>query len=676
MQYEQQWGEVDRVAALVFEKKISDFKQLVFSAREYEGIRQTLQEIADILGQHKYVSVELPPANDDEAASPRIVHFIRNNRESRVSSGAEEVLTVRVTTKDKERRCTSLECGVSFVDGDPVAKDSAQASLELPDSYISRVKDFLKLTFARPVCLEVSTQGYHELGDDLVMGLVDTGGQDKYVNKLSEAQAAQGMTVVQINRAGPPHPTHQYIRTGLHVRADHVHLMFVQDDNPNKFVVKEKMFGEFDFRPEINAMARHDTGRPAILAKATVNHLKHLGIRPAMLVGHYVDGIETAQRIRDFYNGRCADLQKIPPGRTFGVVHSTGHLKELKLRRAGVQISDDLNIENRKETEGVVFRDADTKLISVSNEITDSLIAFYSAKRDSLGFQPAGVDPNQFSPRAPGVSRDDPIYSDFWQQLAQLSRDNDPEGRGFTVEELQGMKMVYEVGRPIFTKGKHVSLQAFQHLLEVHSERDVFFAINIPRMDSREMEDLARRDPDSPDLKYILDLNRQIDQSGLGKYIIRKPSFTEEEIAKLGQLSHVLVTAATMETWGMVVQEAAMSGVAIISSNAVPIASEVLRGNDVIEVGPIEEKKVYKFEIGKGVVLVDGNAPHTMACAMEHLLYPTELNSGRPEDLRKRLGESAYRKVCQRTWEAIALDMGKRAGFDYNTDATGNTIVV
>ncbi len=500
MQYEQQWGEVDRVAALVFEKKISDFKQLVFSTKEYEGIRQTLQEVVSILGEHNYVSVELPPVNDDEAASPRIVHFIRARRESGANSspGTEEVLTIRVTTKDKERRCTSLECGISFVDGDPIANDSVQGSCELPDKYISRVKNFLQLTFARPVCLEVSTQGYHELGADLVMGLVDTGGQDKYVNKLSEAQATQGMTVLQINRAGPPHPTHQYVRTGLHVRADHVHLMFVQDDKPSKFIVKERMFGEFDFRPEIKAMARLDTGRPAILAKATVNHLRHLGIRPAMLIGHYVDGIETAQRIRDFYNGRCVDQQKIPPGRTFGVVHSTGHLKELKLRRAGVEISDDLNIDNRKETEGVVFRDADTKLVSISNEITDSLVDFYGANRNSLGFQPAGVDPNQFSPRAPGVSRDDPIYSDFWKQLAELSRDNDPKGQGFTVEELQGMKMAYEVSRPISTKGKHVLLQAFQHLLGARPEKDVFFAINVPRMDSREMQDLARRDPDSP----------------------------------------------------------------------------------------------------------------------------------------------------------------------------------
>ncbi|WKZ57641.1 MAG: glycosyltransferase [Bdellovibrionota bacterium] len=614
-------------------------KELLFASKaEHPSISQVpeipelelLRRVDAVMGHHKYVTVEL--LLDDGAVQK--VHFVR----PKDFPGA---VAIHVAVHDKIAagpRFSSLALRAFLglpEDAVPTQLTSGYLAHEI-DGVLSRVEDFLDKRSKKPLVVNVSTQGYHEPGPLLIMGrLTDTGGQDGYCYQTAQAYSRMGFQVVNVNRGGPNHPIHGFVRVGMHYHADGCDLLFL-DDGDEGFVVKEDMYetpGLEQFDDLTMAGSRKKEGRCPKLAEDLLRQLEKEQV--VLMIGHYADGGETTRIAAEIIKGQNGER---PP--VWHVPHSTGYLKRDTLQKAGLPVEERFHIEDRARTEARVYAHAD-RVLSTSPEISHSLTHHYHLPAHEI--LPIGVDTSLFHPRPAGVSRTDPRYNRIWGELSRLS--------GRSVEDLQGAEMVLEYSRTVSTKGKLDVINGFAKSLELDPGRNRILVMNIADPQESGLSEV--------DNQYARELRQRIVELGLQGKVIFKGNFdAREECPLLCQITDVAISGAKMETWGMAVHEQASSGCPIFCTTIVPIGTNVLQGSEPYEVAFPGGSTV---SWGTGVVRFNPGDINAIA----HLISYAFSAEGR-EPIRQ-LGERAYHQVIpEYAWDGILQKaLEKFGGFTF-----------
>jgi len=258
----------------------------------------------------------------------------------------------------------------------------------------------------------ITNHGIHQW--KIIPGLPDTGGQNVFVNQLTEALAKLGFKITIVNRGGYAHPATGEWRQGLHYKDEHQRILYLEDGR-NEFVRKEDM-GEQIPR----------------LVEFLKNFLDAEGTKVNLILSHYWDGA----KIGVLYNkSRREQVTHV------WVPHSLGTLKK---RNVTKDQWARLRIDERIETEKGLIGDLDG--IAATSSIIKWALQKDYGYTTSL-FLPPCIDTARYYPRK--VTDDESIWS-------FLSRHS-----GLSAEEVRGCKIVTEISRTDTTKRKNVLIKAF-----------------------------------------------------------------------------------------------------------------------------------------------------------------------------------------------------------------------
>lgn len=275
----------------------------------------------------------------------------------------------------------------------------------------------------------LSTHGVHEW--EVVPGLVDTGGQNVFVNQFAEALAAHGYKITIINRGGYPHPVSGKLRRGLSYHDENLRLLYLEDGIA-KFIRKEDM---------------GDSIEPLACSLTAFAEEESLPID--MLISHYWDAAAIAE----------AFLQKMEVSAPHvWIPHSLGRIKKTNVPSSSW---GKLRIDERiSREEGLLSR---LVLVgSTSPRISESLKKDYGYSGKILWLPPC-IDTDRFYPHR--VAEDAPI----WEILSKAS--------GESIIHLRKRRIIAEISRTDRTKRKDILIQAFAQVRETHT--DTMLAISI-----------------------------------------------------------------------------------------------------------------------------------------------------------------------------------------------------
>ncbi|MCB0337112.1 MAG: glycosyltransferase, partial [Bdellovibrionales bacterium] len=521
--------------------------------------------------------------------------------------------------------------------------------------------EFVRLRYEMPNFVQVERQGYFERGKRMHLALTDTGGETKYVEEQALALAKMGFCVTVVNQGGVEHPHHHDVREGLHYKADFVDVLFVNDGN--EFVKKENTMPVYDFN------TLDENNRPPVLLDGVYTKLAQqvalaMDERPVKhVLGHYICGAMVGY---EFYKLREGTDQEIPTLPGF-LIHSLGAVKLRRVIEAKEPLSQiaTYNLERRIETEKRLIQSGEVFLYPVSKELHRSVEEHYGAMTD--GFFPAAVDPRQFYPRGADIGKNHKRYNNLYIELALdklqitgrfdtfVSRlDLEPDmkealktaSRGDSwiatlkesygievkdirnalsqeIEELQRSFIVTETSRTVPTKGKDGVIKSFAHALKKSGRKDMQLVINIADFD---------KDSSAAESSHIEKLHQLVAELKLEENIIFRPSFDNSDVALIDQIAEVFLSDASMETWGMSVQQAAACRSFLICSDKIPFATEEAGGEErqVIEVElSLKDDKTVKtsYEMTQGCVIF----PQGDSIAAGEALYQVVTQSGNEE---------------------------------------------
>ncbi|MBN8548957.1 MAG: glycosyltransferase [Deltaproteobacteria bacterium] len=587
--------------------------------------QQRVERLSSLLGSHRYVSFQLV---DDDGR--RAVHLTR-------PKDRPDLIAVHVaneTTLPSGARYSSLEVRSFFgVKGGAVEAEFPDAAARL-DQVLDRVEAFMAARATRPLMVNVSTQGFHERSRHLVLGLADTGGQDQFIEDIAKVTADLGFQVVNVNRGGPSHPDLGFVREGMHYGADGVDMLYLHDGN-DAFIRKEDMYDTVEPVEGEDGFSKSRIVQEGPCHKLAAILLQHLRTErhPVALVGHYADGGETIRLCTNLMRLEGREVPKV-----VHIPHSTGLLKAERLQADGGTVDPGLRIPDRVRTESEVYESTDV-LLSTSRDMTESLENGYGTRvHDTILI---GVQTDRFHPREPGVGRDDPRYDAVWQDLSKIS--------GRSIPELQAAQMVLEYSRTSAAKDKGTTIRAFAESLK-EADQDRILVMNIADPNGKGVGELDRA--------HARELHDLIDTLGLRGKIITQGNFPNERCALLCQLADVYISSAKLEPWGMAVQEAAASGLPIVASTAVAIASERLVGD--------QRKTIYEggqpvLTKGPGALMFKPGDYRSAAFALNRLL-----NEGGQEE-RQSIAKGAYDAVIPEcTWPRILTRLwGEHLGVQF-----------
>jgi mannosylfructose-phosphate synthase len=278
----------------------------------------------------------------------------------------------------------------------------------------------------RPHTLMITNHGIHEW--NVTPGLPDTGGQNVYVNQLTEALIETGHRVTIANRGGFPHPRHGRLMTGDAPHpSGHARIVYLEDGLP-EFVRKEDM-----------------AERLAPLAESLLARLD--GDPADLIISHYWDGGVL---------GIAAQENLSSPH--LWAPHSLGALKAANVNPA---TWGPLRITERIAQEQKLVDTVDG-VVSTSMAIRNTLRSEYG--HDPRFTLPPGVDETRYRPRG------DDECSSTWVFLAHHSP--------HTAEELRQRRVITEISRTDLTKRKDVLLRAFAEVLRSIPEAVLVVAID------------------------------------------------------------------------------------------------------------------------------------------------------------------------------------------------------
>ena len=261
--------------------------------------------------------------------------------------------------------------------------------------------------------LMITNHGVHEW--KVIPGMPDTGGQNVYVNQLTEALVAQGYRVTIANRGGYPHPKTGQMQTGvIYHPSGYARIVYLEDGRA-EFIRKEDMNEQL---PK--------------LTEDLARKLKRDGDTYDLIISHYWD----AGKLGVLLN-RSGE-EHVPH---VWVPHSLGALKK---RNMDPSTWADLRIDERIAEERKLLKSIDGG-VATSTAIRDTFREDYGY--EARYFLPPCVDEVRYRPRQAGEV--EPV----WAFLSEQS--------GLSAEELRGRKLVTEISRTDKTKRKDVLIKAF-----------------------------------------------------------------------------------------------------------------------------------------------------------------------------------------------------------------------
>jgi mannosylfructose-phosphate synthase len=263
--------------------------------------------------------------------------------------------------------------------------------------------------------LMITNHGVHEW--DVISGLPDTGGQDVYVNQLTDVLAEFGFKITIANRGGYPHPHSGEMRTGFRYKTSDRRIVYTEDST-KEFVRKEDMKSHI---PE--------------LVDSLYGILSQEDQRVDLIISNYWDaallGVKLNERLQT----------KVPH---LWIPHSLGAIKK---RNMPPKSWEKLRVDERIETEQEFIPELD-HVAATSSLIRESMLNDYG--REIGLFLPPCINPDRYYPRT--ISEDDKI----WDFLAEKS--------GESKEALQESRFIIEISRTDKTKRKDVLIRAFAKL--------------------------------------------------------------------------------------------------------------------------------------------------------------------------------------------------------------------
>lgn len=275
----------------------------------------------------------------------------------------------------------------------------------------------------------ITNHGIHQW--QIIPGLSDTGGQNVFVNNMTNGLVDAGAKVTIVNRGGYKHPVTGEMRTGIDYKDDRRRILFIEDGT-DSFVRKEDMN---DYIPELFGFLKD-----ALLGEE----------RPLdLIVSHYWDAGKLGNMLKyELNNG--ADHVWIP--------HSLGALKK---KQVDYSEWHGLRIDERIETEKEILKEVD-KVGSTSFDIEQTLKRDYGYNPEL--FIPPSVDTGRFHPR------DMPEDEDIWEFLAERS--------SLSADEIRNRHIITEISRTDTTKRKDVLLRAFAQASKEFSSALLIVAVN------------------------------------------------------------------------------------------------------------------------------------------------------------------------------------------------------
>ena len=242
---------------------------------------------------------------------------------------------------------------------------------------------------------------------------------------------------------------------------------------------------------------------------------------------------------------------------------------------------------------------------STSPLITESLQHDYGYRSSTLWLPPC-ISTLRYHPHP--VPKDAPV----WSMLSQAS--------GLPMEDIQHMKIITEISRIDTTKRKDVLLRAFALIREAHPNTLLVITIN------------NNNHPIGAELMQLIsDLNIRQNTAVLGS--------VWDHLPDIYAVSHIYCTPSIMEGFGMSAQEAAATGLPVVSSNLVPFAVQYLYGG----VGLSDPDPI---AVGQGAIIVQPDHVEGFAQALDLLLSD--------EPKRQAMGRKAYQiTIPQFTWPKI-----------------------
>ncbi len=277
--------------------------------------------------------------------------------------------------------------------------------------------------------LMITNHGIHQW--DVVSGLPDTGGQNIYVNQLTQVLADFGFRITILNRGGYPHPSTGELRTGFRYK-DGAQRIFYLEDGLREFVRKE------DMKDQIPGLVRFLKDR-----------MNRETLRVDLIISNYWD----AALLGVLYNRELP--QRVPH---LWIPHSLGAVKK---RNMPPESWEDLRVDERIETEQTFMGDLDY-VAATSSLIRSSLKEDYG--RTEPLFLPPCINPEKYQPRR--VPEDHEIW-DFLDQRSPLAK-----------EELRKQRIIIEISRTDRTKRKDVLLRAFRQLRQEHPDTLLIVALD------------------------------------------------------------------------------------------------------------------------------------------------------------------------------------------------------
>jgi mannosylfructose-phosphate synthase len=269
------------------------------------------------------------------------------------------------------------------------------------------------LTCGRRHILMITNHGVHEW--EVVPGLPDTGGQNVYVNQLTEALVQLGYRVTIVNRGGYPHPTTGMLQKGMRYHASGLARIVYIEDHLAEFVRKE------DMDEQLPALARD------LEAKLDAEQDDY-----ELIISNYWD----AAKLGNILN--ASRTRRVPH---VWIPHSLGALKKHNMHPSTwAKLRIDERIANEKE----IVRHIDGG-VSTSAAIRETFREDYGY--EAKYFLPPCINEHRYHPRT--EEQLEPI----WPFLASHTP--------LTLDQIRRRKLVTEISRTDKTKRKNVLIEAF-----------------------------------------------------------------------------------------------------------------------------------------------------------------------------------------------------------------------
>jgi len=429
----------------------------------------------------------------------------------------------------------------------------------------------------------------------IIPGLPDTGGQNVFVNHFTQALVDDGFKVTIANRGGYTHPNTGEWRDGLRYKDDHQRILYLQD-SVNQFVRKE------DMAEQISELVDY-------LEKFLIDENADIDL----IISHYWD----AAKLGVDYNERRQE-----PVKHIWVPHSLGAIKKRNVSEERWEV---LRIDERIEIEHGLIKALDG-LAATSSTIRESLLDDYDCAEDQLLFLPPSIDADRYYPhQCPSNHR-------IWDFLCQHS--------GLSPEEIRDRKIVTEISRTDTTKRKNVLIKAF-----AQAQQEVPDSFLIISVDNNE-EELAH------ELKSLIKENGIRAQTAIVGYV-------PDILPNIYAVTDVYCTPSIMEGFGMAVQEAAATKVAVVASNKVPFVTEYLLGSDIKVVKPQTNGDHQPLQQGEGAIVVEADEVDGFAQALSILLSD--------EKFCQQMGKRAYDITIPKfTWDKVTQEFLESIGEQTN----------